>query len=67
MALIVDDIDACYRTLDANGVVCIGPPVKLDMGPDVPVDGLWALFFTDPDGTCVELIEEPVRAARRSV
>jgi hypothetical protein len=62
MALIVDDIHACHRTLVANGVAGNGGPVKLDMGPDVPVDGLWALLFTDPDGTCIELIEDPVRA-----
>ena len=59
MAFVVDDIHKCYQTLVANGVSCSGPPVKLDMGPAVPVDGLWALFFADPDGTCVELIETP--------
>ena len=61
MAFMVDDIHACYQTLLDNGVACTGPPVKLDMGPDVAVDGLWALFFTDPDGTCLELIETPQR------
>lgn len=59
MAFMVDDIHACHRTLEANGVSCNGPPMRLDMGPDVPVDGLWALLFTDPDGTCLELIEQP--------
>ncbi len=58
MAMMVDDIHACYETLAANGVSCSGPPVELDMGPEVPVD-VWALFFTDPDGACVELIESP--------
>ena len=37
-----------------------GPPVWLDMGPDIPIDGLWALFFADPDGACLELIQTPV-------
>ena len=59
MAFMVDDIHQCYDTLVANGVACTGPPVQLDMGPGVAVDGLWALFFTDPDGTCLELIETP--------
>lgn len=63
MAFMVDDIHACYETLVANGVACSSPPVGLDMGPDIPVDRLWALFFTDPDGTCLELIEEPTRQA----
>jgi catechol 2,3-dioxygenase-like lactoylglutathione lyase family enzyme len=62
MALMVDDIHACYETLVANGVSCYGPPAELDMGPEVPVD-VWAMFFADPDGTCVELIESP-RPAR---
>jgi catechol 2,3-dioxygenase-like lactoylglutathione lyase family enzyme len=61
MAFMVDDIHACYETLRDNGVSCSGPPVKLDMGPDVAVKGLWALFFSDPDGTCLELIETPQR------
>jgi catechol 2,3-dioxygenase-like lactoylglutathione lyase family enzyme len=59
MALMVDDIQASYQTLLANGVSCPTAPVKLDMGPGVPVDGVWALFFPDPDGTCIELIERP--------
>jgi catechol 2,3-dioxygenase-like lactoylglutathione lyase family enzyme len=59
VALVVDDIHQCYQTLSANGVSCSGPPVKLDMGPEVPVTGLWALFFADPDGACIELIEQP--------
>jgi hypothetical protein len=29
------------------------------MGPEIPIDGLWALFFRDPDGSCLELIESP--------
>ena len=23
------------------------------------IEGLWACFFPDPDGTCLELIESP--------
>jgi hypothetical protein len=29
------------------------------MGPEIPIDGVWAVFFPDPDGTCMELIETP--------
>jgi hypothetical protein len=30
------------------------------MGPDLPmIDGLHAVFFRDPDGTMLELIETP--------
>jgi catechol 2,3-dioxygenase-like lactoylglutathione lyase family enzyme len=59
LAFMVSDIHADYEQLVANGVVCTGPPVQLDMGPTIPIEGLWALFFVDPDGACVELIEEP--------
>jgi hypothetical protein len=54
----VDDAHACYEELQRLGVKC-GPPVWLDMGPEIPIEGLWALFFPDPDGTCLELIETP--------
>ncbi len=60
MAFMVDDAHACHDQLLANGVDLLSPPVWLDMGPEVPIDGLWALFFRDPDGTCVELIQAPV-------
>jgi catechol 2,3-dioxygenase-like lactoylglutathione lyase family enzyme len=56
MAFIVPDCHAGHDGLAANGVAGLTPPVWLDMGPEVPIDGLWAIFFPDPDGTCVELI-----------
>lgn len=59
MAFAVDDIQASYQQLLAAGVNCPKPPVYQDMGDDVPVDGVWALFFYDPDGICVELIQPP--------
>jgi len=59
VALGVADMQACYHALLAAGVDCPWPPTWLDMGPDVPVNGLWALFFRDPDGSCVELIQFP--------
>ena len=59
MAFLVQDVHACHAELVRLGVPT-GDPVWLDMGPEVPVDGLWALFFPDPDGTCLELIQSPV-------
>ncbi len=56
MAFMVEDIHACFDELGSLGVDC-GPPVFLDMGPEIPIEGVWALFFPDPDGTCMELIE----------
>ena len=58
MAFMVEDIEASYRELRSQGVDC-ARPVFLDMGPEIPIDGVWALFFLDPDGTCMELIETP--------
>ena len=36
------------------------PPATLDMGPGLPP--LRAVFFADPDGTTLELIEPPADA-----
>jgi catechol 2,3-dioxygenase-like lactoylglutathione lyase family enzyme len=56
MAFIVADCHVGHAGLAANGVAGLSDPAWLDMGPDVPIDGLWAIFFPDPDGTCLELI-----------
>jgi len=58
LAFLVEDAHACHDALVADGVDC-GPAVWLDMGPEVPIDGVWAVFFRDPDGTCLELIQQP--------
>ena len=58
MALLVEDAQAAYEILREEGVEC-PPPVWLDMGSEIPVDGLWAVFFPDPDGTCLEFIQVP--------
>lgn len=58
LAFMVRDIRAAHATLQANGVPG-GEPVALDMGPGIPIPGgLWASFFPDPDGACIEFIEE---------
>jgi catechol 2,3-dioxygenase-like lactoylglutathione lyase family enzyme len=58
MAFMVEDIHVCHEELKAQGVDS-GRPVFLDMGPEIPIDGVWAVFFRDPDGSCMELIETP--------
>jgi len=63
VAFLVDDAHAWHADLERRGVRCTGPPVWLDMGPEIPIDGLWALFFLDPDGACVELIQTPLPSA----
>jgi len=59
LALAVADARDSYRRLLTEGVDCPYEPVWLDMGPEIPIEGLWALFFRDPDGICVELIQNP--------
>lgn len=59
MAFQVADAAACCAELDRLGVEHSGP-CWLEMGPDLPmIDGLNAVFFRDPDGTMLELIETP--------
>ena len=57
-AFLVEDARASVTELRRLGVDC-PDAVWLDMGPEIPVDGLWAAFFTDPDGMCLELIQTP--------
>lgn len=59
MAFQVRDAEACCAELDRLGVAHSGP-CWLEMGPDLPmIEGLHAIFFRDPDGTMLELIETP--------
>jgi len=62
VALLVPDAHAAHAELRRLGVAC-PPPVFLDLGPEVPIDGVWAVFFPDPDGACLELIELPAVTA----
>jgi catechol 2,3-dioxygenase-like lactoylglutathione lyase family enzyme len=57
VALLTDDLDRDDRALRSAGVEPYSPPATLDMGPGLPA--LRALFFPDPDGTTLELIEQP--------
>ncbi len=58
MAFQIADADAACSELDRLGVEHSGA-CWLEMGPEIPIDGLNAVFFRDPDGTCLELIETP--------
>ena len=58
VAFLVVDARAAHAELQRLGVDC-PPPAFLDLGPEVPIDGVWAVFFRDPDGACLELIEIP--------
>ncbi len=57
MAMLTDAIDEDRRRLLDAGVRCYSEPATLDMGPGLPT--LRAVFFADPDGATVELIETP--------
>lgn len=57
MAWTTDDVDRDHRALLAAGVEPMSPPATLAMGPGLP--SVRALFWRDPDGACLELIEAP--------
>lgn len=59
MAFLVPDLDAAHATLRRRAVPGLTPPVELELGPDCPAPSCRALFFRDPDGSCLELIELP--------
>jgi catechol 2,3-dioxygenase-like lactoylglutathione lyase family enzyme len=50
----VDDIHAAYRRLSAAGVRFKSEPVAITQGPN---QGGWAVYFTDPDGITLEMIQ----------
>jgi catechol 2,3-dioxygenase-like lactoylglutathione lyase family enzyme len=63
MAFLVSDAEACCAELDRLGVEHSGT-CWLEMGPDLPmITGLNAVFFRDPDGAMLELIETPKLSA----
>jgi catechol 2,3-dioxygenase-like lactoylglutathione lyase family enzyme len=52
----VDDLWAAYRVLSAAGVRFKSAPVSPTMGPN---KGGWAVYFVDPDGVTLEMIQPP--------
>jgi catechol 2,3-dioxygenase-like lactoylglutathione lyase family enzyme len=59
MALLASDLDRRHAELRALGVRDLVAPVWLDLGPACPAPRCRALFFRDPDGVCLELIQVP--------
>ena len=52
----VDDLWAAYRSLSAAGVKFKSEPIRPTTGPN---KGGWAIYFVDPDGTTLEMIQRP--------
>ncbi len=59
MAFLVDNIEEGHEELKRIGVDGLSPVVSLDLGPSCPAPNCSAVFFRDPDGTCLELIGAP--------
>jgi len=52
----VDDLWAAYRRLSEAGVRFKSEPVSPTTGPN---KGGWAVYFVDPDGVTLEMIQRP--------
>jgi catechol 2,3-dioxygenase-like lactoylglutathione lyase family enzyme len=59
----VDDMWAAYHQLVAAGVRFKSEPVSPTQGPN---KGGWAVYFTDPDGITLEMIQRPAPAGEGS-
>jgi catechol 2,3-dioxygenase-like lactoylglutathione lyase family enzyme len=55
----VDDLRAAYHSLTSAGVEFKSEPVSPTVGPN---KGGWAVYFTDPDGVTLEMIQRPSTA-----
>src|SRR5262245_64554621 len=55
----VDELWAAYRHLSAAGVRFKSEPVSPSTGPN---KGGWAVYFVDPDGVTLEMIQPKSRA-----
>jgi len=58
----VDDVWAAYRQLVAAGVRFKSEPVSPTQGPN---RGGWAVYFTDPDGITLEMIQRATPGSER--
>jgi catechol 2,3-dioxygenase-like lactoylglutathione lyase family enzyme len=59
MAFLCPDVARAHAELQALGVPGLSAVADLDLGPSCPAPGCRAVFFRDPDGACLELIEVP--------
>ena len=55
----VKNMDAAYQQLSAKGVEFVSAPVTFDLGEDWDYGALKVVFFKDPDGFVLELVEMP--------
>ena len=55
----VKNMDAAYQQLRSKGVEFVSPPVTFDLGEDWDYGALKVVFFKDPDGFVLELVEMP--------
>lgn len=53
----VDDLQATYEELQKKGVEFISAPVSFDLGEDWDYGVVRVVFFKDPDGFILELME----------
>ena len=53
----VTDLDQAYRELSANGVEFVSEPVVFDLGDEWEYGAIKVVFFKDPDGFVLELVE----------
>ena len=54
LALRVDDLDAAVKELEGAGV-----DIRHETSVEVPEANAKAVFITDPDGTLIELVQQP--------
>jgi catechol 2,3-dioxygenase-like lactoylglutathione lyase family enzyme len=54
LCFLVDDMDALYARLSAEGVDFVSPPLTVAAGPN---QGRKAVYLRDPDGTLVQLMQ----------
>lgn len=53
----VKDLDRAYRELSESGVEFVSEPVVFDLGDEWEYGALKVVFFKDPDGFVLELME----------
>ena len=56
VALMVDNLDAVLSTIAASGWRAAGEPQTLNTGPNT---GKRVVYVRDPDGTTIELMQQP--------
>lgn len=60
MCFLVDDCDAAYRAMVAEGYEFTAPPLRFG-DRDEKMRNVVAAYFRDPDGNVIEILEDPKR------